>query len=68
MPFILYLFTGLVLGVIIGYFIAKLTIIKNYSPRSAYNDLSDENTKLKLENASRLSKEDVSANFVHKEL
>jgi DNA recombination protein RmuC len=68
MPFILYLVTGLVLGVIIGYFIAKLTIIKNYSPRSAYYELSEENTKLKLENAGRLSKEDVSANFVHKEL
>jgi len=68
MPFILYLVIGLVLGVLIGYFIAKLNIEKNYSPKSAYNDIFNENTQLKLENASRLSKEEVSASFVNKEL
>jgi len=68
MPFILYLVIGLVLGVLIGYFIAKLNIEKNYCSKSAYNGIINENTQLKLENASRLSKEEISANFVNKEL
>jgi len=64
----LYLIIGLVIGVLVGYFFARLKIEKNYSPKAAYNDIFNENTQLKLDNASRLSKEEVFARFVNKEL
>jgi DNA recombination protein RmuC len=62
------LLLGLLSGAIIGYFAARLFILKNYCPKSDYEGTVAENAKLKLDNATRLAKDEVSLSFVHKDV
>lgn len=68
METLLYLVAGLVIGCLFGYFILKLTIQKNFVPRSDFDEAEKRIAALLLENATRLSREEIAANFVSKEL
>lgn len=63
-----YLITGVALGVVLGYFIIKLLLQKNFISRKEFDMLQEENTSLKLDNAKRLSAEEVSLKYVSREL
>lgn len=65
---IIYLLIGLLLGGLIGYFIVRLTLQKNFVPKTESEILEKKVTSLELENATRLSKEEVSKNYVTREL
>lgn len=68
MDMIIYLLIGLLLGGLIGYFIVRLTLQKNFVPKTESEILEKKVTSLELENATRLSKEEVSKNYVTREL
>jgi DNA recombination protein RmuC len=63
-----YLVMGLLLGVIIGYFLFKVTIQMNYVSKTQIDDLQKRQTELQLSNATKLSKEEISQNYVPKEI
>lgn len=68
MDMIIYLLIGLLLGGVISYFIVKLTLQTNFVPKMEIEILGKKTTSLELENATRLSKEEVSKNYVTREL
>jgi DNA recombination protein RmuC len=68
MEMLLYLITGLVIGGLIGYFIVKLTLQKSFVPKTDLDLAEEKISILQLDNATRLSKEEVSAKYVSKEL
>ena len=68
MDTILYLLIGLVLGGLLGYFILKLILQKNFVPKTHFEDVEKKFSALQLENATRLSKEEVALKYVTKEL
>lgn len=65
---LLYLIAGLVIGGFIGYFITKLTLQKNFVPVADLDDAKEKIHALQLDNASRTSREEISMNYVSKEL
>ncbi len=64
---IIYLLIGIALGTIVAYFIVKLALQKGHVSRSDYNEAEKKILALQLENATRLSKEEVSLKYVTKE-
>jgi len=68
MEFILYLIIGLLVGGVIGYFIIKITLQKNYILKTDFDNLQVIVTELKIDNAKRISKEELSQNYISKEL
>ena len=68
MEFILYLIIGLIVGGVIGYFIIKITLQKNYILKTDFDNLQAIVTELKIDNAKRISKEELSQNYISKEL
>ena len=68
MEVLLYLLIGLLLGGAFGYIILKLIILKNYIRKTEADHLSKTITELQLQNVTKLSREEVSGNFVSKEL
>lgn len=68
METIIYLLIGLVLGGLLGYFFIKLTFQKKYVFKTELETLQAEVTSLKLDNARRFTKDEISQNYVSKEL
>ena len=68
MEVLLYLLIGLLLGGAFGYIILKLIIQKNYIDKTEADQLRKTITELQLQNVTKLSREEVSENFVSKEL
>ena len=62
------LLIGLVIGGLIGYFIYKLTLQKSFVPKTDLNTAQEKISALQLENATRLSKDEVATKYVSKEL
>jgi DNA recombination protein RmuC len=65
---IIFIVVGLILGCIVGFLFFKLTFQKDYVIKSVYDVLVNEVSGLRLENATRLTKEEVSKSYVSKEL
>ncbi len=68
METIIYILTGLVLGGLISFLIFKLIVQKNYILKTEFENLQFEVSNLRIENATRLTKEEVSNSFVSKDL
>lgn len=68
MDTILFLIIGIIVGGILGYFIFKSFLSKSYVLKSEFDRLLSENSQLKVEIASRTTKEELSNNYVSKEL
>ena len=65
---ILYLLIGLILGGLIGYFISKVALQTNYVQKSELGNSQKEILTLQIDNATRMTKEEVSKNYVAKDL
>lgn len=68
MEMLLYLIIGFVIGGLIGYFIVKLTLQSGYAPKTDLDAAEEKISNLQLDNATRLSKDEVLTKFVSKEL
>lgn len=68
MDTILFLIIGIIVGGILGYFIFKSFLSKSYVLKSEFDRLLSENSQLKVEIASRTTKDELSNNYVSKEL
>lgn len=68
MEMLLYLIIGFVIGGLIGYFIVKLTLQSGYTPKTDLDAAEEKISNLQLDNATRLSKDEVLTKFVSKEL
>jgi uncharacterized membrane-anchored protein YhcB (DUF1043 family) len=68
MEMILSLLIGLVIGGLLGYFILKLTLQKNFVAKNLLHEVETKISALQLDNAKRLSKEEIAEKFVSKEL
>ncbi len=62
------LLIGLVIGGIFGYFIFKLTLQKSFVPKTDLDTAEEKISALQLENATRLSKDEVATKYITKEL
>lgn len=65
---ILYLLIGLILGALIGYFASKISLQKNYVQKSELDHLHKEVSTLQIDNATRMTKEEVFKSYVTKDL
>lgn len=68
METVIYLGIGFLIGGILGIFIQKLLIQKNYIPKVQFEELSNDLNNLKIEMAKYVSPESLAASFVSKEL
>ena len=68
MEMIVYLLAGLISGGALGYFILKLSLQKKFVSKAALDDAEKTILLLRIDNATRLSKEEVAAKYVLKEL
>ncbi|MDR2907067.1 MAG: DNA recombination protein RmuC [Bacteroidales bacterium] len=68
MEIILSWIIGLIVGGLLVYLILKLTLHKNFAPKTELNAAEDKISALQLDNAKLLSKEEVEVKFVSKEL
>ena len=65
---IILLIIGLVVGGLLGYFLLKLTLQKNFVSKTELDAAEDKISALQLDNATRISKEEVATKYVSKEL
>jgi len=65
---ILFLITGIIVGVILGYFIFKSFLSKSYVLKAELDRLQSENSQLKIEIATRTTKDELANNYVSKDL
>ena len=65
---ILYLLVGIIIGGVFGYVILKLIFQKNYVSKYEFDAVEKIISELRLENAVRLSKDEVETKYVSKEL
>jgi DNA recombination protein RmuC len=68
METIIYILVGLIFGGLISFLIFKLTIQKNYVSKAGFDTLCNEVSGLRVDNATRLTKDEVIKNYVSKEL
>jgi len=68
METIFYISIGLILGGLIGVLIFKLTLQKNFVSKIELETLQTDISTLRVDNATRLSKDEVANNYVSKEL
>jgi hypothetical protein len=68
MIYLILVAVGIIAGSVFTYLIFKLSISKNYVGRDKFDTLQSEATRLLLENATRVSKEDIAMRYVSKEL
>lgn len=68
MEIIFSLITGIITGGVIGYFLVRLMLIKNFAHKKELDEAEEKISALQLENAIRLSKEEISEKYVSKEL
>ena len=64
----IYLVAGLLVGVILGYLYMKNQFGKNYVPKHDFDIAQKTITDLQIENARRLSKEEVESGYVSRQL
>lgn len=64
---ILFLVIGLIVGSILGYFIFKSFILKSHVLKVDYEKLQSDNSQLRVDIASRPSKEEIAQGYVAKE-
>jgi DNA recombination protein RmuC len=65
---ILFLIVGIIVGGILGYFIFKSFLSKSYVLKTELDKLQTENSQLKVDVATRITKDELSNNYVSKEL
>jgi len=65
---ILYLLLGLLIGIGIGYLISKLSISFKYIEKHIYDDLNTAYSSLMIDNATRISKDELNEMYITKEL
>jgi len=65
---IILLIIGLGIGGLLGYFVLKLTLQKNFVSKTELDAAEEKISVLQLDNATRLSKEEVATKYVSKEL
>ena len=65
---IILLIIGLGIGGLLGYFVSKLTLQKNFVSKTELDAAEEKISVLQLDNATRLSKEEVATKYVSKEL
>ncbi len=68
MDTILFLIIGIIVGGILGYFIFKSFLSKSYVLKSEFDRLLSANSQLNVEIASRTTKDELSNNYISKEL
>ena len=68
MEIFLYILLGIAIGLILGYLLVKLNIQRNYNHKNEFTELEKLVSSLQIENATRLSKQEVADNFVTREL
>src|SRR5688500_4729734 len=62
------LLIGLVAGYLIGFYIIKTTIARKFVSKSKWEELEQENTRLRIEVATGISKQELNENFVPRSL
>jgi DNA recombination protein RmuC len=62
------LLAGAVFGFVLGYFILKTTLLKDYILKSIADSIQAENNSLKIQLAQSFTKEDIARDYVHREL
>lgn len=65
---ILFLIIGIIVGGILGYFIFKSFLSKSYVLKAELDRLQSENSQLKIEIATRTTKDELANNYVSKDL
>jgi DNA recombination protein RmuC len=68
MEIFLYILLGIAIGLILGYLFVKLNMQRNYTHKNEFTELEKLVSSLQIENATRLSKQEVSDNFVIRDL
>src|SRR5688572_17683906 len=68
MEMIIYLLLGVVIGGVIGFFVFKLILQQSFVVKADFEDAQRKISALQLENATKLSKEEVAQKYVTKEL
>ena len=68
MEIVLYILIGIAVGSVVGYLLVKLNIHRNYTNKNEFTELEKLVSSLQIENATRLSKQEVADNFVTREL
>jgi DNA recombination protein RmuC len=64
----LLLTTGSIIGALLGYFMAKAFLLKNFISRELFDKAESELSKLRIENATRISKDELLNSYVSREL
>ncbi len=65
---ILYLVTGLIIGLLLGYLIVKLMLQKSHVSKTSFEEAQQKISALLLDNATRFTKGEVAQNYVTREL
>jgi DNA recombination protein RmuC len=65
---ILYILTGLSSGVLLGYLVNKYFLQKTLVQKSTWEQLIQENSRLKMESAASITRRELSENFVSRDL
>lgn len=68
MEILLYILTGLAGGLLLGYGLARLVLQKKYAPAALLEQARQELTESRMQLAGRLSKEELSAGYVSRDL
>ena len=68
METIIYILIGIIFGGLISFLVFKLKLQNNYIPKTEFDTLQLENSTLKVDNATRFTKDEVTKNYVSKEL
>ena len=63
----LFILTGLIIGGLLGSYITRLIIQRDYIKKEEYDNLKDDNQKLYIDIASRISKSEITNDYVAKE-
>lgn len=67
MEILIYTSVALIMGSLLGGYLTRLIILQNYVIKEEHGNIQAENLKLKLELASKISKEEILSNYVNKE-
>ncbi len=65
---IIYLLVGLLLGTIFSFLVLKLRFTDTYISKAQFSELEKKFSEIQLQSACKLSKDDVSLNYVSKDL
>jgi DNA recombination protein RmuC len=68
METILYFMLGIIAGAVVIYFILKASVTKKFIPKKEFDLLQSQHTQLKIDLAARITKEELTANYVSRGL